>query len=278
MTLMDEAQQFLSIGKGLKSDKQAEAVLEHFREDEVKESFYSWFRQIEEVYEILSPDPFLRSYIDDFAALANIYRLLRAAEYDSPDEDFARKTAALVQEHTRTGVIRPPEEIFELGPDALDKISESGKPTAVKVFNLLKLIDKAVKERGHEAPYLIPIGERADAIVQRYRERQLDTQQALEQLQLELEEVEEIERHREETGLNAEGLTGFLLLQRDGVEKTLEIAREMADAFESYPHWRRSEEQERELRKSLYKSVLKTGSDHTEIVDRLLQVLKGELE
>ena len=274
--VMDEGKSYLAIGSGLKDDKHAEAVLEHFLEDETKESFYAWFRQVEEVYEILSPDPFLRPFIDDFAALANIYRLLRASEYDPPDDDFARKTAELVQEHTRSGVIQAPEEIFELGPDALQKIAESDKPTAVKVFNLLKLIDKAVKDKSHEAPYLIPIGERAEAIVQRYRDRQMDTQQALEQLQLELGLVEKIERQRQETGLSAEGLTGFLLLEKDGVEKTLEIAKEMADSFESYPHWKRSEDQERELRKALYKSVLKTGTDHTEIVDRLLQVLKGE--
>lgn len=65
-------------------------------------------------------------------------------------------------------------------------------------------------------------------------------------------------------------------MEKDGAEKTLEIAKEMAEAFESYPHWKRSEDQERELRKALYKSVLKTGTDHTEVVDRLLQVLKGE--
>ena len=115
-------------------------------------------------------------------------------------------------------------------------------------------------------PYLVPIGERAETIVNRYKERQISTQEALEQLQLELDEVDELQRQRREPGLSSEGPAGLFLLQRDGVEKAVEVAKEMAAAFESYPHWRTSAEQDRQLRKALYKSVLTTGTDHFEVV------------
>ncbi|MDQ3751957.1 MAG: DUF3387 domain-containing protein, partial [Actinomycetota bacterium] len=226
-------------------------------------------------YEILSPDPFLRPYIEDFSRIAGVYRLLRSSfEQVEVDRSFYRKTALLVQEQTRSGVIRPPDEVYELGEDALAKIEKLKKPDVVKVFNLLKLIDKEVKEKGRDAPYLIPIGDRAEAVITAYQERQLSTQQALEQLRLALDEIEEAERKQEETGLSTEGLTGLLILEEDGVDKTLEVATEMAGAFAAWPHWRRSEEHERELRRALYKAVLKSGSDHTGVVDRLLDVLK----
>jgi hypothetical protein len=36
-------------------DKAAEAVLDHFRDEQRREGFYAYFRELEEVYEILSP-------------------------------------------------------------------------------------------------------------------------------------------------------------------------------------------------------------------------------
>ena len=44
------------------------------------------------------------------------------ASADSPAD------ATTVQEHTRSGVIHAPEEIYELGDDALKEIAESDKP------------------------------------------------------------------------------------------------------------------------------------------------------
>ena len=275
VAMMDEGKSYLEIGAYLKDDKHAEAILEHFRESEERERFYKYFRELEETYEILSPDPFLRPHLENFSRLAAIYHLLRAS-FDRVDVDrsFYRKTAQLVQEQTRSGVIQAPEEIYELGDDALEKISRSDKPDVVKVFNLLKLIDRAIQDKARGAPYLIPIGERAEAVIAAYQERQISTQQALEQLTLALDEIEDAERQQEETGLSTEGLTGYLLLQENGVDKTLEIAKEMADAFDAFPHWRRSEEQERELRRGLYRSITKAGSEHFEVVDKLLDVLK----
>lgn len=273
-SMMKEGEEYLAIGSGLVADKHVEAILEHFLDPDAMHSYYKWFRELQETYDILSPDSFLRPFLKDFSRLANIFDILRSTETLDISGELSRKTAELVREHTRSGVIHAPDEVYELGEDALTRIAESDKPDNVKVFNLLKLIEKAARDRGHEAPYLIPIGERAEAIVKRYQERQIGTQEALEQLQLDLGEIEDLEQKRKEAGLSSEGLTGLLLLQEDGVEKTVEIAKEMEEAFKSYPHWRTSPEQDRELRKSLYKSVLKTGTDHIEVVDRLLDVLK----
>lgn len=273
-SMMEDGKQYLEIASGLKGDKHVEAILEHFRGPEKIESYYKWFRELQEIYDILSPDAFLRPFLEDFSRLANIFDILRSTETLDISGELSRKTAELVQEHTRSGVIHAPDEIYELGEGALKRIGESDKPDNVKIFNLLKLIEKAIRDRGNEAPYLVPIGERAEAIVKRYQERQISTQEALEQLQLDLGEIDELERQRNETGLSSEGLTGLLLLQENGVEKVVEIAKEMEDAFKSYPHWRTSAEQDRELRRALYKSVLKTGTDHIEVVDRLLDVLK----
>lgn len=275
---------YLDAGAGLKDDKHTEAILEHFSDPELRETFYRFFGELEESYEILSPDAFLRSYIKDFSRLAELFRLLRSSfDLAEIDRSFARKTARLVQEHTRSGLIRPPDEVYELGEDALQKIADSDAPDVVKVFNLLKLIDRAIKKKGAGSAYLIPIGERAEAVIKAYQDRQISTQQALEQLSFDLEEVGRLERLQEERGLSAESMAGLLLLQQEteftllqegGIDKTFEIAKEMTLAFEAFPHWRTSDEQERGLRATLYKSVMKMGLDQSETVDKLLGVLR----
>ena len=77
--LMDRGRkEYLPITKGRAGDKAVEALLEHFLDKEKRQEFYQFFRELEEVYEILSPDPFLRPLLGDYTQLAEFYNLLRA--------------------------------------------------------------------------------------------------------------------------------------------------------------------------------------------------------
>jgi type I restriction enzyme R subunit len=63
---------YLGIGKGLSADKEVEAVLEFFREEDTRKAFAKAWEALEDLYEILSPDAFLRPYMDDYEALASV--------------------------------------------------------------------------------------------------------------------------------------------------------------------------------------------------------------
>lgn len=63
---MEEAKKnFLSLIHGKTGDKAVEAVLEHFLDENKRHDFYKFFKEISTIYEILSPDAFLRPYVDD---------------------------------------------------------------------------------------------------------------------------------------------------------------------------------------------------------------------
>ncbi len=273
--LMTKAREHLEVGTGLPDDKRTDALLERYGDQGERDRFYTFFRELEETYEVLSPDPFLRPYLEDYMRLAWNYWALRAAEAPGPgSRDFYRKTERLVQDHARSGVISEPEEIYELGEGALERIASSNAPDRVKVFNLLKLIDGKVRAEADHSPHLVPIGERAQAIVEAFQQRQTTTQEALEQLKLALEELEEVEREGRDAGLSREALAGFYLLQEDGADRALEIATAMGEAMDAYPYWRESEDQERHLRRSLYLTLSGAAPDHMPIVDRMLDLLK----
>jgi type I restriction enzyme R subunit len=238
---------------------------------------YSFYQEMEEIYE-LSPDPFLRPFLSEFSTLSEIFRLLRVSYEPHLDIDrtFLRKTADLVQEETHSGRILDPDKVYVLGENSLEVLTESDKPDTVKVFNLLKVLDRMVRERSKQAPYLVPIGERAEEVARRFQEGQVDTQQALEQLPLALDEADQAERERRESELSLEGFTLYWVLQGMKVPNAEALAHQIEAAFRANPHWRVSEAQERELRAQMYRSLLDAGVGDlvVEVVGGVLSLLK----
>jgi type I restriction enzyme R subunit len=242
------------------NDKTAEAVLEHFRDKERREAFYAFFRELQEVYEILSPDPFLRPFLEDYERLVEMYRLVRSAyEPHVPvEKSFLRKTAEIVREHVITSRIHEPEATHEIGPQALFALLYDDKPDIVKVFNLLKEIHRVVAEQGKTTPHLIPIGERAEEIRRRFEERQISAQEALQELNELVEQKSTADEERRSSPLSSQAFVVEWALRTQGVDaaKAAETAASLEKAFTRYSKWVISAADERELRTHLYKALL----------------------
>jgi type I restriction enzyme, R subunit len=269
---------YLPLVAGRADDKAAEAVLEHFRDEQRRERFYAYFREVEEVYEILSPAARLRPYVEDFGRLGSIYWLLRSSYEPHIDisRSFLRKTEALVQNLTEAGEILHPDRVYELGEGALQAIAESDKPDTVRVFNLVKLLERLTKETSASAPHLIPIGQRAEEIVKAFEQRQLDTKEALDELEQLLAEAGEARAAQEQSDLSAESFAVYWLLDRKGVVGADEVAGKVEKALATYPHWKTSEGQDREVRRVLVKALIDAGvtENVTDLGGWLLDVLR----
>ncbi len=61
------------------NDKDVDDLIEHFRDKERRKEFFKEFKELEMLYEIISPDVFLRPYIDDYTSLASIYAVVAKA-------------------------------------------------------------------------------------------------------------------------------------------------------------------------------------------------------
>ena len=269
--------QYLPLLVGKSEDKAAEAALLHFRDDEPRHEFYRFYAELEDLYEIISPDAFIRPYQEDYNRVADLYALLRNA-YEGGvfiDRELARKTARLVQDHTQTGVIRESVEVYEINASTLARIAEGEQPDAVKVFNLLKSIEKKVADEVVKAPYLMSIGERASQIAEAFRQRQLDTQEALKELEELINEINEAQKEQAEQNISAEAFAVFWLLKRSGVGDAQAVAREMAAAFDRFPHWRSSAHQSRQVRRELYRLL---GKAKVEDVPALAGQIMTSLE
>jgi type I restriction enzyme R subunit len=162
-----------------------------------------------------------------------------------------------------------------LTPEVLKSLADQDKPDTVKVFNLLIAIRKLVEDKVDRMPYLLSIGERAEAIAEAFEQHLTDAQKALLDLIGVVEDLEKAEELRNKSDLPDEAFATYFFLEGRGIEGAEEIARESSGAFEDNPHWKESTDQERRVRISLYKAL--KGShvkDMVGIVDGLLDLLK----
>jgi len=276
--LMEEGRErYLALQRGKSGDKAVEAVLEYFRDRERREEFFKFFRELEELYEILSPDPSLRPYLADYQELVRMYRLVKEAfEPGVPvDRGFLRKTAEIVQTHTRTPGVGELGPVYALDGQALERLAQADIPETVRVFNLIKAFYKLVAAGKDRDPYLIPIGERAETIAKLFQERQISSQEALRELEKLVAELKEAERAREDSELSPEGFAVFWYLRREGIAGAERIARKVEKALGELPHWERDAAQERKLRRRMYKIMIDAGVDKVvELVDKLLRMLR----
>lgn len=90
------------------------------------------------------------------------------------------------------------------------------------------------------------------------------------------EECVEAEKAKEEHALSPEGFAVFWLLQREGIGEAEAVARQVAEAFQQYPHWERSDTQQRNLRIALFRVLLSAGVDPVVgFAERIMKMLRG---
>lgn len=250
-------------------------------DEESRHEFYQFFKEASTIYDILSPDSFLRPYLEDIETLARMYRILREA-YEpgiKVDKDFSRKTAQLVQKHTKGGAIKKTLEVYEINEDTLRKIEESKVSDTEKIFNLIKSIGKVISDNIGTSPYLISIGEKAELLIKLYKERQTTTQRTLDELKKLIEEMNAARREQSEKNMPAEVFSIFWLLKNEDIDNPEDKANLMRGVLEKYPHWKTSEKHNREVKQELYKVLLQAGIKDTQkiakMAQNLMRVIKG---
>ena len=277
-------EKYLTLIKGKTQDKAVEAALEHFRDEEERQEFYKYFKKLSDIYEIISPDEFLRSYLDDYETLLRMYKIVRE-NYERGtliDRMFTRKTALLVQKHTKSSDIRPTLEVCEINEKTLRRIEESKASETEKVFNLIKSIERTVEEQSGNSPYLFSIAEKAELLVKMYKMRQKNTQETLEELKKIIEEINDARKEQAEKNMSAENFTIYWMLKSEGFKDAEAMANEMRNLFEKYPHWQKSEKYEREIRTGIYQTITRSGvkdvKEIPEIVKKIMKTLKANRE
>jgi len=274
-TMMREtAPRYLPLTKGF-DDKAKERAIEYFKEKSTREEFYKFFRQLQSLHEIISPDVFMRPFIDDFEKLAELFGLIRNAYSTRPyaDKELTQKTRELLRERTGLTSLEAPGAIYELGPKELEALRQSDVSDITKILNLKKVLAAVVDKEGQSKPFLLSIGERAEAMAVLYEDRRLSTEEALAEFEKLAREAVEAEDERQKLGVDENTFAIYITLKTISSHLTAEQAESINAVFTSFPDYRWNKQQEQQLRAGLYK-VLRplVGKKMVDAADSLLNL------
>ncbi len=259
-------------------DKDVDTLIEHFRDPDRRKAFFKEYKEIEMLYEIISPDAFLRPFIEPYATLSAIYAVVRKGYTKSVyvDRAFQQKTNELVQKHVGADfVAEAREEYLVIDENTIEAIKASDDGDATKVINLVKSIAKTAEEHSDD-PYLIALADRAQAVQEGFEKRQSTTQEALDELFDYLQANEARKKEQAEKGYDA--LTWFVYRSLlDAEVAAAEMTSEkIKTAFADHSNWRQSEASLRDLRQKVTFAIAAQVDDLdkvVKIVDELFSVL-----
>jgi type I restriction enzyme R subunit len=260
------------------NDKDVDTLIEHFRDPERRKEFFKEYKEIEMLYEIISPDAFLRPFIDDYATLSNIYLVVRNAYTQRVyvDRDFQKKTNVLVQRHIGAFVAEPAAEYVVIDRSTIETIKAKDEGKATRVINLIKAIQKEAEEKSDD-PFLLAMADRARAVQEAFEARHDSTEQALESLVTAIAKNEERKKQQAAKGLDS--FTYFMMSKfaDEGIPNPEKVAGKVREAFEKNPNWKTSEAELREARKQVTFAIFSEEDDLSKVtatVDALFTLLQ----
>ena len=253
-------------------DKDTDNLIDYFRDKSRRKEFFKLYKEIEMLYEIISPDKFLRPYIDDYSTLSAIYKIVRNAyaRRVPVDREFQRKTNELIQSKVAGTYPTFSDEYFEINDKAIEYIKSKSRNENTKVINLIKSVEKIAEEQSDD-PFLIGLRERAEAVEELYEDRQLSTQEALYEIRKIYED--DVKRKKEQAEKGFDGLTFFIYstLLDKGLPKSEGITKQIKEEFVNNPNWKTSEKELRELRRGVYYAILEEEED----IDKAASIVEG---
>ncbi len=275
--LMDQSvPPYLALARPPIDDKTVEAVIDRFTDKEEREKFVKLFREVETLYEILSPDPFLRDYVERYQQLAALYAVVVAAfnVKGTPIRDLMNKTEELVRRHVTAEGLEKILPLYKIDENTLDALKKDGGSDSAKIVNLARSLATAVRQGEDEQPHLIPIGDRAEEILHLFEDRQLSTTDALRELEKALGEYTAAQREVKERGFDMQTFSVYWVLNRGGVAGAAELAPGITQLFERYPNFRDNPDERRDVKAELYKLLLPhvPKTRRPELADAILKV------
>jgi len=273
-----KAPEYLGLITNNFNDKDLDDLIEHFRDAERRKEFFKEYKEIEMLYEIISPDAFLRPFIADYSTLSAIYEVVRKAYTKTVyvDRDFQRKTESLVREEIDATEISQPSGLVRIDAETVQVIKDSKDGDNTKIINLVKSIEKTAEDESDD-PFLVAMAERARAVLENFEKRQSNTSETLNELLAALERNEERKKRQAEMGFDAQTLFVFDKLKEAGIENPEEVSKKIRAAFVEFANWRASEASFRDLRKKVTFAIFAETDDLesvTALVEDLFRILE----
>ena len=267
------AVKYLDLSENEIDDKTVEKIVTTFLDKKSREQFLQFFKQLQTLYEIISPDPFLRPFIDDYGKLSIIYKIVRNA-YSSKviiSNDLMKKTEQLVRETVSVEGLESILPIYKIDENTLAAICNDKTNDESKVINLSRSLIPKISDNEDSEHYLIPIRERAQSIKERFDDRQVSTKQALDELSKILQEFLDAKKELKEKGFDVNTFSIYWILKQNGINDSEKIALDLKPVFDEYSNYKQNKNDFRLLKADLYQNLLSICDNDIEKTAMLIE-------
>ena len=272
-----EANYLEESGGGMGDERLEQVVYGRFLDPENRRVFFDAYKEIEALWEILSPSEELRDHIDAFRQLAELYAAVRNGYAHSVTyvADLASKTSRMVQESASQEGLGYLTKTVTFDMQTLRALQADKGSDEAKVFNLVRGLQHEVENDPEMGAVLRPLKERAENILKGMEERTITGLAAL------AKEKEAADKSRIDTGLSPRAFGVYWTLKdapdlRSAGVNAMELAREAESLMARFTNAADNADEERRLRAALYRPLLGLQADQRgRAVERVLAILVG---
>jgi len=285
--LAQAQREFLDAGDSGSADERLERVVYgRFLAPEARKTFFEVYKEIEALWEILSPSAELRDHIETFKHLAQLYATVRNAYADQVvyGADLAYKTAALVRESAANSGLGYLVKSVTFDTKTLEGLRREPGSDEGKVFNLIRGLNKEIQDDPDLAPVLVTLKERSERIIRDLEDRTTTGLAAMDRLAALAAERDAAVKAAKDTGLSARAFGVYWRLRDEpalrgaGIDPK-KLAAESEGLFQRFPNARANPDERRQLRAALYRPLLGLGqSERSRVIDVVLAVLLDAVE
>jgi type I restriction enzyme, R subunit len=275
--------EYLQVESWQGADEQLESlVYGKFISETERKKFFNDYRDIESLWEILSPSAELRDHIATYKRLSVLYAAVRNAysEATSFTADLEHKTKRLIEESATQEGLGRFTKVATFDVQTLEALGKDDGPPEEKVYNLLRGLQKEMEDNPASAVVLQSIKEKADRVIENLEERKVNGLAALDELKAIAEEKDKARDLAMSSGLSERAFGVYWVLSKEPALQGLKVdiqrlAVNVELAVEQFPHWRQNADEERRLRSGLYKPLLELPAEpRKEIIEKIMNVLE----
>ena len=260
-----------------------QVVFGRFLSPDARKGFYSAYREIEALWEILSPSAELRDDVDTFKQLVRLYAAVRNAYSNHPDfvAELAHKTQRLVEESAAVYGLGNLTKAVTFDLRTLTALRKESGPDEAKVFNLVRGLQTEVESEPGLESLLRPLKERAESVLKGLEERTTTGLAAMDLLEALAREKEAAFTAARDSTLPPRAFGVYWTLKDDPALEAasvsaMQFAEEAQTLVGRFPNAAVNADEQRRLRTSLYNPLLRVESDKRgRIVDQTLAILLG---
>ena len=236
-----------------------QACLGRVSKHPAKREFKQGYRQLQDLYESVSPDRRLieaseggRSIQDRYRWLTRVFVAFRRVNNrdENPENEVHEKTRKIIEEHVDVSVIKEQFPVYKIGEEHLERVTRLNP--AAKANAIAHAMQDHLRLRSGQNPRYERLSERVREVVERWQSGDLEDPDAVDALERLEQETLNVGDEADERGLSEAEFAVYATLTGEYAETVGEvneaeaIARDVCHCFEEkidtdYPGWRESE-------------------------------------